>query len=63
MRDNINCLKCEYYYVTWDKYHPRGCRLFGFKGRIMPSETVKATSGQPCQGFSPKQRDPDNEKV
>ncbi|HHW23631.1 MAG TPA: uracil-DNA glycosylase [Clostridiaceae bacterium] len=61
MDDNINCFKCKYYFVTWDKHHPRGCRLFGFKGTIMPSVTVKASSGQPCRGFSPKQSDSRNE--
>jgi hypothetical protein len=60
MKDHINCLKCKYYFVTWDKYRPKGCRLFGFKGHIMPSEIVKASSGEPCRGFFPKRHKSDN---
>jgi len=54
MENRVNCLKCQYYYITWDPARPKGCRFFGFKGLLMPSHTVKATSGQECKAFTLK---------
>jgi hypothetical protein len=51
----INCKLCKNYYVTWDNNNPMGCRKFGFKSRIMPSEVVYRSSGAPCNGFEPKE--------
>lgn len=51
----IDCRKCKHYYVTWDPSNPMGCRKFNFKSRIMPSEVVFQSSGEPCRGFEPKQ--------
>jgi len=50
----INCRKCRYFFVTWNPSHPYGCKAYGFKGRLMPSITVKKTTGQECQIFSLK---------
>lgn len=50
----IDCRKCKHYYVTWDPNNPMGCRKFGFKSRIMPSEVVYQSSGAPCNGFESK---------
>ncbi|WP_330218382.1 uracil-DNA glycosylase [Sporosarcina globispora] len=36
----IDCFKCKYFYVTWDRNHPKGCRAFQFKTRQMPSLEV-----------------------
>lgn len=54
MGNQINCLKCKFFYITWDKHHPNGCRYFGFKGKAMPSQTVKNTSKEECKAFSMK---------
>ncbi|NLM74256.1 MAG: uracil-DNA glycosylase [Clostridiaceae bacterium] len=54
MNNTVDCLKCKYYYVTWDPMHPKGCRFFGFKSMIFPSLMVKRASGEICKGFSPK---------
>lgn len=51
---NPNCMKCEYYYVTWDPKRPRGCKYFGFKSYIMPSAVVFKSSGSPCKAFKLK---------
>jgi len=51
----IDCRKCKHYYITWDPSNPMGCRKFNFKSRIMPSEVVFQSSGEPCRGFEPKQ--------
>ena len=51
----IDCRKCEYYRVTWDKNAPHGCRVFGFKGKKLPGATVcEASSGRRCQFYRNK---------
>lgn len=50
----INCFQCQYFYVTWDKNFPRGCKAFGFKGQRIPSDVVREASGKPCSAFTPK---------
>ena len=54
MKNEVNCHKCQYYYITWDKNYPKGCRYFGFKGKAIPSDTVRLSSGEECKGFLPK---------
>lgn len=51
---SINCLKCKYYYITWDTQKPYGCKFFGFKSYQTPSVVVLQSSGSPCQGFEDK---------
>ena len=46
-----NCLKCEYYKVTWDRNFPRGCTVFGVKGKDLPSVTVFKATGKHCPSF------------
>ncbi len=53
-RPVIDCNKCIYFFITWDKNFPRGCRLFGFKSNRMPSFTVHEATGKPCQSFKRK---------
>ncbi|CAN2041996.1 hypothetical protein GMMP15_660039 [Candidatus Magnetomoraceae bacterium gMMP-15] len=50
----INCYKCKYYYVTWDKRFPHGCRAMKFKSNALPYIEVRKYSGMPCQVFEPK---------
>jgi len=50
----IDCNKCEYFYITWDKHFPNGCKVFGFKGSKRPSLTVYEASGSPCSNFKEK---------
>jgi hypothetical protein len=52
----VNCLKCVYYNVTWDRKHPRGCKFFGFKSQKLPSITVYESTGQVCEAFLPKKK-------
>lgn len=47
----VNCLKCRYFFITWDKNFPRGCRLFNFKGKALPSVAVYEATGAPCINF------------
>ncbi|MEK3806810.1 uracil-DNA glycosylase [Bacillus sp. FSL H8-0547] len=50
----INCLKCAHYYVTWDRQFPNGCRAFGFKSAARPSAEVKKSSGENCLKYTLK---------
>ncbi len=49
-----NCMKCKYYYVTWEPKRPRGCKFFGFKSYYMPSRVVFKSSGEDCEAFEMK---------
>ena len=49
-----NCLRCKHFFITWEPQRPRGCKLFGFKGMMMPSMTVFQTTGQHCPKFEEK---------
>lgn len=46
-----DCLKCEYFYVTWDPAFPRGCRVFEIKSKQMPSYEVKKATGMHCPSY------------
>ncbi len=50
-----DCRKCKYYYITWDKTFPYGCRVMGFKGKTLPSTVVSQSSGMKCQLFEKKE--------
>ncbi|NMA01590.1 MAG: uracil-DNA glycosylase [Clostridia bacterium] len=49
-----DCYKCQYFYVTWDKKFPRGCKALGFKSAQLPSLEVYKTSKMPCLYFKEK---------
>ncbi|MCA1026413.1 uracil-DNA glycosylase [Cytobacillus kochii] len=50
----VSCVKCKYFYVTWDQRFPRGCKAFGFKTKKWPSMEVHTASGQSCLRFEKK---------
>jgi hypothetical protein len=51
----VNCIQCRFYYITWDKKLPHGCRRMNFKSREIPSQVVrKSSSGMDCLLFAPK---------
>jgi hypothetical protein len=50
----INCRRCKYYFVTWDKDQPHGCKAYGFKAPYIPSLVVFQSSGSDCQLFEDK---------
>lgn len=54
-KEKINCFKCKYFYVTWEKNHPRGCKAMGFKTKTMPSDVVLRSSGMECMRFEKKE--------
>ncbi len=50
----INCTKCLFFSITWDKTAPRACSIFNFKGYDYPSKTVLEVTGKNCISFKPK---------
>ncbi len=52
--NTVNCYECKYFYITWDRNFPKGCRLFGFKTYRLPSTSVFESSGNLCYGFIQK---------
>ena len=50
----IDCFQCKYFFITWDKSFPRGCRALGFKSREMPCRMVRQASGMDCLKFEKK---------
>lgn len=51
---NPDCFKCHHFYITIDEKFPRGCKVFGIKGKNMPSVDVKRATGISCPVFSSK---------
>jgi len=51
----INCKRCVYYYVTWQAQQPHGCKAFGFKSKLIPSQQVLKDSGKVCGMYLPKE--------
>ena len=52
----IDCYKCKYYYVTWDKHFPHGCKAMKFKSKQFPSTVVFVSSNKECLLFKKKKR-------
>ena len=55
-RKRVHCHQCRYYFVTWDRNAPHGCRKLGFKSQPLPNEIVYKSSGLECLQFAPKGR-------
>ena len=51
----IDCHRCKYYYVTWDKNFPYGCKAMRFKSKQLPSIQVLVSSQRECLLFSKKE--------
>jgi len=50
----VNCMKCLYFYITWDLKNQRGCKYHGFKSPKIPSLVVYESSGEECVGYTQK---------
>jgi len=55
-KNTINCFDCRFFYITWEKKFPRGCRAINFKSKQMPSVVVFKSSGEECLKFKPKKK-------
>ncbi len=52
--ERIDCHKCRFYFVTWNKRFPHGCKAMGFKSRFIPSLDVRRISGAACMMYDEK---------
>ena len=48
------CRKCKFFFITWEKRAPYGCRAFAFKSAKIPSIEVYKSSGMECRRFEKK---------
>ena len=55
MKKGPNCWGCRHFQITWDTRMPYGCRLMGFKTKILPSIEVLRADGHFCLGFEEKE--------
>ncbi|MDA0762994.1 MAG: hypothetical protein O3A39_01035 [Proteobacteria bacterium] len=46
--NKIRCHGCIYFYITFKKERPWGCKKFGFISKFMPSSEVYNTTGTEC---------------
>lgn len=47
----LSCNSCRYFYITWDKKHPYGCRAMGIISAKPPSINVLEIEGRDCLSF------------
>lgn len=50
----VICGRCEFFFVTYNKYKPWGCSRFGFKSQALPSQVIFSTTGTNCAYFKKK---------
>jgi len=50
----MNCKECQFFYITWDKKFPYGCKQYGIKSKTSPDTQVLANTGVACLVFQPK---------
>jgi len=50
----ISCNSCRYFYITWNKKRPYGCRAMGFMSSNLPSVAVLEIEGRDCLSFVEK---------
>jgi hypothetical protein len=53
-KQKSNCPQCQHYYVTWDRNFPKGCKVYRFKSKNLPSELVYEATGILCEYFAEK---------
>ena len=50
----IGCNSCKYFYISWNKKYPYGCRAMGFMSSNLPSVAVLEIEGRDCLSFVEK---------
>ncbi len=50
----VVCKGCQYFYVTYKKERPWGCKKFGFISKYLPAREVFSTTGIECAYRSEK---------
>ena len=44
LKNTVRCHGCRHYFVTYDRYQPYGCAIFGFKTKSLPAQVVVESS-------------------
>jgi hypothetical protein len=52
----VECTKCNYFKITWEKNFPYACKAFGFKSQLHPSTEVLKAAGKECNKYSLKEK-------
>ena len=47
-KKKVTCNRCIYFYITYKKERPWGCKKFGFISKFSPSIEVFNTTGIEC---------------
>jgi Zn-dependent M28 family amino/carboxypeptidase len=50
----VDCKKCDFFKITWERDLPYACKAFGFKSKEIPSIVVFSSAGKECIKFSAK---------
>jgi len=50
-KENRTCYGCKHLHVTYDRMSPWGCRVHGFKSKLMPCVIVESVAGTGCAAF------------
>lgn len=50
----VHCIKCKFFYITWDKAFPYGCKAMKFKSKNMPFLEVRQIAGHACLDYKDK---------
>ena len=50
----MNCKACKFFYITWDKKFPYGCKLYEIKSKTTPEVQVLVNTSIACLGYQPK---------
>ena len=48
LKKRVTCNRCVYFYITYRKQRPWGCKKFGFISKYSPSMEVFNTTGIEC---------------
>ena len=48
INNKITCNGCVYFYITYKKERPWGCKKFGFISKFLPAREVFSTTGIEC---------------
>lgn len=54
----VNCRKCIFFKITWERNFKYACKVFGFKSQNIPSIEIINAAGKECPKFSAKNLTP-----
>jgi hypothetical protein len=61
--NHLGCNSCAYFYITWDKRYPYGCRAMSFISSNLPSIDVFEVEGRDCLAFESRESSHKNSRI